>query len=73
MNSEFSKLTPKQQATCLARGYNPLYRDYATTEEAIEQVNAVALDPAAKQIDITGAVKAYVNTLIVEIRKAVGA
>lgn len=71
MRSEFEKLTPEQQDICLARGYNPLYRDYATTDEAMAQVRSVALDPDAKQIDITGAIRAYVNTVIVAVRRAV--
>ena len=69
VNSEFEKLTQEQQDTCLRRGYNPLYRDYSTSEEAMGHVRAVALDSDAKQIDLTGAVKAYMNTLIIEIRK----
>ncbi len=71
MNSEFEKLSESDQRICLDRGYNPLYRDYATVDEAMVNVNAVALDPDSRQIDITGAIRALANTVIVAVRKEV--
>ncbi len=71
MDSEFEKLSESDQRICLSRGYDPLYRDYSTIEEAMANVNAVALDTDSKQIDITGAIRAYINTVIVSVRKEV--
>jgi len=71
MNSEFGKLSEADQRICLSRGYDPLYRDYATVDEAMAQVNAVALDANSRQIDITGAIRAAANTIIVAVRKEV--
>jgi len=71
MESEYDKLSIDDQTICLLRGYNPLYRDYATVDEAMENVNAVALDPNSRQIDITGAARALANTVIVAVRKEV--
>lgn len=71
VTSEFEKLSQDDQRICLNRGYDPLYRDYATIDEAMANVNAVALNTDSRQIDITGAIRAYINTVIVSVRKEV--
>jgi hypothetical protein len=62
MKSNFELLTPRQQHACFAAGYNPLYGDYPTVEEAKRCIENLPAN--CRQIDVVGAVKAVVNTCI---------
>lgn len=64
-NSEFEKLTPEQQATCLRLDYDRLYRDFPTVDEARTALDAVAADANSTRQDIRGAIRALRNTIII--------
>lgn len=63
--SEFEKLTEYQQQLAMVCGYNPLYNDFPTIEEAREHLVATIDNADSKNIDITSAVKALRNTCII--------
>lgn len=65
MASEFDKLSTRGNQLALACGYQRIYRDYPTTEEARAALEATISDTDAKQQDITGAINALRNTCIV--------
>jgi hypothetical protein len=65
MNSEFSKLTQKQQATCLRLDYDRLYRDFPTVEDARAALDVVAANANSTRQDIRGAIRALRNSIII--------
>lgn len=63
--SEYDKLTAGQQATALRLGYDPIYQDYPTREDARVVLDAVTSYPGQTTTQINAAFYAWKNSCII--------